>query len=77
MLEHDKLIRGEATMPGLLRLRARERGGQVALREKVQGVWRGRTWADYYRDARRAALGLMQLGLSRGDRLIMPIWARR
>lgn len=71
MLEHDKLIRGEATMPGLLRLRARERGGQVALREKVQGVWRGRTWADYYRDARRAALGLMQLGLSRGDRLII------
>lgn len=71
MLEHHKLIRGEATMPALLRLRAQERGGQVALREKIQGVWRGRTWAEYYRDARRVALGLAQLGLTRGDRIII------
>ncbi|MFA7556236.1 MAG: AMP-binding protein [Hydrogenophaga sp.] len=71
MLDHDKLIRGEATMPGLLRRRAQERGGQVALREKIHGIWRGRTWADYYRDARRAAFGLTQLGLKRGDRIII------
>lgn len=71
MLDHDKLIRGEATMPGLLRKRAQERGGQVALREKIHGIWRGRTWADYYRDARRVALGLTKLGLTRGDRIIV------
>ncbi|OGA58414.1 MAG: AMP-dependent synthetase [Burkholderiales bacterium RIFCSPHIGHO2_01_FULL_64_960] len=71
MLDHDKLIRGEATMPGLLRKRAQERGGQVALREKIHGIWRGRTWADYYRDARRVAFGLTQLGLKRGDRIII------
>jgi len=71
MLEHDLLIRGEATLPGLLRLQARERGDQVALREKVQGIWRGRTWADYWRDARRVALGLRKLGLQRGDRIII------
>jgi long-chain acyl-CoA synthetase len=71
MLDHDKLIRGEATMPGLLRKRAQERGGQVALREKIHGIWRGRTWADYYRDARRVAFGLAQLGLKRGDRIIV------
>lgn len=71
MLEHDVLIRGETTLPALLRLRASERGSQVALREKIQGVWRGRTWADYYRDARRVALGLMHLGLQRGDRIII------
>ncbi|WBY03044.1 AMP-binding protein [Ramlibacter tataouinensis] len=71
MLDHDRLIIGDATLPGLLRLRAQERGGQVALREKVQGVWRGRSWNDYYQSARRAALGLMSLGLQRGDRLII------
>lgn len=71
MLDHDKLIRGEATLPGLLRLHARERGEQVALREKVRGIWRGRTWAEYYRDARRVALGLMMLGLRRGDRIVI------
>jgi long-chain acyl-CoA synthetase len=71
MLEHDQLIRGEATMPGLLRHQAGQIGGKVALREKVQGIWRGRTWADYYRDARRVAFGLTQLGLQRGDRIII------
>jgi long-chain acyl-CoA synthetase len=71
MLEHEALLRGEATMPGLLRHRAQERGSQVALREKVHGIWRGRTWSDYYRQARRTALGLMKLGLKRGDRLII------
>lgn len=69
MLEHDRLIRGEATLPGLLRLQAEQRGAQTALREKDRGVWRARSWADYYRDARRAALGLMKLGLQRGDRI--------
>ncbi len=71
MLEHDKLIRGEATLPALLRFRAEERGQQVALREKDRGVWRGRTWAEYYRDARRVALGLTKLGLQRGDRIVI------
>ena len=71
MLEHEVLLRGDGTLPGLLRLRAGELGGQTALREKVQGIWRGRTWADYYRDARRVALGLMKLGLGRGDRIVI------
>lgn len=71
MFEHDKLIRGEATLPGMLRKRAQERGDQIALREKINGIWRGRTWADYYRDARRVAFGLAQLGLKRGDRVII------
>jgi long-chain acyl-CoA synthetase len=59
MLEHDALLRGEATMPGLLRHHAQQRGDRIALREKVHGIWQGRTWSDYYRQARRTALGLM------------------
>ncbi|HEY8358242.1 MAG TPA: AMP-binding protein, partial [Ramlibacter sp.] len=71
MLDRDAMLRGDATMPGLLRLRAQERGDQVALREKVQGIWQGRTWADYYRNARRTALGLWKLGLQKGDRIVI------
>ncbi|MBS0449977.1 MAG: AMP-binding protein [Proteobacteria bacterium] len=71
MLEHDKLIRGDATLPGLLRVCAKQRGDQMALREKIHGIWRGRTWSDYYQDARRVAFGLTQLGLRRGDRIII------
>ncbi|HMN80110.1 MAG TPA: AMP-binding protein [Burkholderiaceae bacterium] len=69
--DHDALIRGEATLPGLLRRRAQKRPDQVALREKVQGIWRGHTWAQYYRDARRVAHGLTKLGLARGDRIVI------
>ncbi|MDQ6685002.1 MAG: AMP-binding protein, partial [Pseudomonadota bacterium] len=71
MLDHDVLLRGDVTLPGLLRARVRERGDAVALREKVHGIWRGSTWSDYWRDARRVALGLWKLGLQRGDRVII------
>jgi long-chain acyl-CoA synthetase len=71
MLEHDQLARGEGTMPGLLRLRARTGGRQVALREKEHGIWKGATWADYFDRARRVALGLTALGLQRGDRIVI------
>lgn len=71
MLAHDELIRGEATLPQLLMLQAQARGTQVALREKIHGIWQGRTWADYWNDARRVALALWKLGLQRGDRIII------
>ncbi len=71
MFEHETLLRGEATLPDLLRRRAQERGDRVALREKEFGIWRSRTWADYYRQARRVALGLSKLGLRKGDRIVI------
>ncbi|HEY9238878.1 MAG TPA: AMP-binding protein, partial [Burkholderiaceae bacterium] len=33
--------------------------------------WRATTWADYWRNARRVALGLTKLGLARGDRIVI------
>jgi len=71
MLDHAHLIRGEATVPVLLRQQAHERGAQIALREKIHGIWQGRTWLHYYRTARRVAHGLTKLGLQRGDRIII------
>lgn len=79
MLDHDTLLRGETTLPAMLRAHATERPHEVALREKIHGIWTARTWADYWRDARRTALGLWKLGLQKGDRIIIaaedvPAW---
>ncbi len=56
------------TMPALFSKRVAELGaGKVALREKDLGIWNEYTWADYGEQARMAGLGLLALGLARGD----------
>jgi long-chain acyl-CoA synthetase len=55
------------TFPKLLRLNAREHGGEIALREKDLGLWRIFTWNDYQTRVHDFALGLIELGLKRGD----------
>ena len=55
------------TYPKLLRLNAREHGGEVALREKDLGLWRLFTWNDYQDRVRDFALGMVELGIGRGD----------
>jgi long-chain acyl-CoA synthetase len=55
------------TLPRLLRLNAREHGGEIALREKDLGLWRTLTWTDYETRVRHFALGLAELGVGRGD----------
>jgi len=55
------------TFPKLLRLNAREHGGEIALREKDLGLWRIFTWNDYQTRAHDFALGMVELGLGRGD----------
>jgi long-chain acyl-CoA synthetase len=55
------------TYPKLLRLNAREHGGEIALREKDFGLWRVFTWNDYQARVRDFALGMVELGLGRGD----------
>jgi long-chain acyl-CoA synthetase len=55
------------TYPKLLRLNAKEHGGEIALREKDFGLWRIFTWNDYQSRVRDFALGMVELGLGRGD----------
>jgi long-subunit acyl-CoA synthetase (AMP-forming) len=42
---------------------AREKPGEPALRHKIGGLWKDTSWADYHRDIRLAARGLIALGL--------------
>jgi long-chain acyl-CoA synthetase len=55
------------TFPKMLRLNAKEHGREIALREKDFGLWRTFTWNDYQNRVRDFALGMVELGLKRGD----------
>ncbi|MCC8947905.1 long-chain fatty acid--CoA ligase [Bradyrhizobium sp. Arg62] len=55
------------TFPKMLRLNAKEHGSEIALREKDFGLWREFTWNDYQTRSHDFALGMVELGLGRGD----------
>ena len=57
------------TLPGLFRERARTSAARVALREKREGIWVEHTWAQYAERVRAFGLGLVALGVERGDRV--------
>ena len=59
------------TIPQLLRWRVNQDGEGVALREKDFGFWRSYSWREYYRYVQKVALGLVQLGLARGDKVAL------
>jgi long-chain acyl-CoA synthetase len=55
------------TFPKLLRLNAQEHPAEIALREKDLGLWRSFTWDDYHQRVKAFALGLYDLGITKGD----------
>lgn len=56
------------TLPKLLRLRCQEYGrNRVAMRRKKFGIWQCYTWQDYYDQVKHISLGLISLGLERGE----------
>ncbi len=60
-------VDGCDTITKLFLSRCRELGEKTAHREKVLGLWRSHSWNDYLIAARRIGLGLVSLGLKRGD----------
>jgi len=67
MMNYAGRVAEADTFPKLLRLNAREFGSEIALREKDLGLWRLFTWSDYQRRVRDFALGMIELGINRGD----------
>jgi|694.fasta_scaffold09205_14 long-chain acyl-CoA synthetase len=65
------LREGQTTMPALLRYRAKQTPNKMALREKVQGIWQGVTWAEYARQVQAFALFLRSRGFESGDTLVI------
>jgi long-chain acyl-CoA synthetase len=55
------------TLAKLFRQRCQELKTKVAHREKDYGIWLSYTWTDFYEHARLIGLGLVALGLKRGE----------
>src|SRR5437764_12715727 len=67
MMDYTGRVAQADTFPKLLRLNARENGGEIALREKDLGLWRVFTWNDYQARVHDFALGMIELGIRKDD----------
>ncbi|MCP3974322.1 MAG: long-chain fatty acid--CoA ligase [bacterium] len=56
-----------ASIPALLRQRARDDRDAMALLEKVYGKWISYSWEDYFDQVRASALGFDELGIKPGE----------
>jgi len=66
--KRDKWPTVEAdTLPKLLRLRVEQSPDQVFMRSKHLGIWQRFTWKEVYENIRAFGLGLLSLGLNRGE----------
>ena len=62
----------DLTIPQVFLKRCKEYGTEkVAMREKEFGVWLPYTWQDYYERVKYLSLGMVSLGLKRGDKVAM------
>ncbi len=60
-------VEGCDTIPRLFWHQVRARDARVAFREKHLGIWRATTWRDYGERAKWTGMGLVKLGLERGE----------
>ena len=67
MMDYAGRVAQADTYPKMLRLNASEHGNEIALREKDFGLWRVFTWNDYQNRVRDFTLGMVELGIKRGD----------
>jgi long-chain acyl-CoA synthetase len=60
-------IEGCDTIPKLFWHQVKARDGRTAFREKDLGIWRATSWREYGERARAVGMGLVKLGLKRGE----------
>ena len=65
-------ITNDLTIPKLFLQSAKKYWDKkVAMREKEFGIWTPITWKQYYENVKHIALGMVSLGLERGDKVAM------
>lgn len=65
-------ITKDLTIPKLFLEKCREYGeSKVAMREKEFGIWKPYNWQDYLENVKYLCLGLISLGLTKGDRVAL------
>ena len=67
MTQGPFMMDGCDTLPKLFQKRCSELGERVAQREKDYGIWLSYSWSDFWNNAKLIGLGLMSLGLKRGE----------
>jgi len=60
-------VDGCDTIPKLFWHQVKARDGRTAFREKTLGIWQATSWREYGERARAVGMGLVKLGLKRGD----------
>jgi long-chain acyl-CoA synthetase len=72
MTESRIEITKDLTIPKLFLHQCKNYGrNKVAMREKEFGIWRPFTWQDYFDNVKYLSLGMVSLGLKRGDKVAM------
>ncbi|TET54582.1 MAG: long-chain fatty acid--CoA ligase, partial [Desulfobacteraceae bacterium] len=72
MSEEKIAITEDLTIPQLFYRQCKRYGsGKVAMREKEFGIWRPFTWQDYLDNVKYLCLGMVSLGLKKGDKVAM------
>jgi len=62
----------DLTIPKLFISQCKRYGNtKVAMREKEFGIWRPYTWQDYYDNVKFLCLGMVAMGLKKGDKVAM------
>ncbi|MGH1370116.1 MAG: AMP-binding protein [Maritimibacter sp.] len=67
MTTDQTALGGFGSIPALLARNAAQFGDHPAYREKEFGIWQSWTWAEAAQEIRNLALGMMTLGIERGD----------
>jgi long-chain acyl-CoA synthetase len=57
----------EKTMNDVFRNRVNKYGDRLCVEKKMNGVWQGASWNEYYDQSRAVGLGLWSLGIRKGD----------
>jgi long-chain acyl-CoA synthetase len=57
----------EKTVNDVFRNRVKKYGDRLAVEKKLHGKWNGASWNEYYERARATGLGLLSLGVSKGQ----------
>ena len=72
MAEQAIEITKDLTVPQLFYAQCKRYGGRkVAMREKEFGIWIPHTWQDYLENVKYLCLGMVHLGLNKGDKVAM------
>ena len=65
-MEPERTMRSD-TVPTMFWKAVKERGDRIAFYDKVYGIWQSFTWRQYGENVKYVGMGLLALGLERGD----------